>query len=73
MIPTVAIIDSNLAPLEKAYVTLLATLGLLLFEVTSEGSVFRPAVFDEGVIESLQVCVYVCMYVCKYVCIVSIE
>ena len=53
LIPIVAIIDSSLSTAEKALVVLLGVVGLAIFEITSQGTIFKPQIRDENVIESI--------------------
>ena len=53
IIPFVAIIDSGLNPIEKAVVSLFSVVGLLVFEASSQGTIFRPEIEEESVIEEI--------------------
>ena len=53
VIPSTAIINSGLEAFEKLEVVVMSALGLLVFELTSEGSIFRPAIKEVEVIEGI--------------------
>ena len=53
VIPSTAIVSSGLSAPEKLQVVLLSALGLAVFELFSEGSIFRPEISDVEVIEGI--------------------
>lgn len=53
VIPSTAIINSGLEATEKLQVVVMSALGLVVFELTSEGSIFRPAIKEVEVIEGI--------------------
>ena len=53
IIPIVAIIDSSLTGPEKAFVSFIGVVGLLIFEASSQGTIFRPEIEEEAVIENI--------------------
>lgn len=52
-IPIAALFDSGLAAIEKISISLLGILGLGIFELTCTGSIFKPEVQEDKVIESI--------------------
>ena len=53
IIPIVAIIDSGLTTPEKLLVSFIAVVGLLIFEASSQGTIFRPEIEEEAIIENI--------------------
>ena len=53
IIPIVAIIDSGLTGPEKSLVSFLSLVGLFIFEMSSQGTIFRPEIEEESVIENI--------------------
>jgi hypothetical protein len=53
IIPITAVIDSSLSPQERVVVSMLAVIGLLVFEVSSRGTIFKPEIEEEVVLESI--------------------
>ena len=53
VIPLAAVIDSNLSTMEKVVVGVLGLIGLLVFETSSRGTIFKPEIEEEVVIESI--------------------
>jgi len=53
VIPSSALLSSGLSGGERLQVIILAALGLLIFEIFSEGSIFRPEISEVDVIEGI--------------------
>jgi hypothetical protein len=53
IIPITAVIDSSLSLQERVLVSMLAVIGLLVFEVSSRGTIFKPEIEEEVVLESI--------------------
>lgn len=51
--PSTALISSGLSGFEKLQVVVISAIGLLIFELSSEGSIFRPEISDVDVIEGI--------------------
>lgn len=53
IIPITAVIDSSLSFQEHILVSVLALIGLLVFEASSQGTIFKPEIEEEVVLESI--------------------
>ena len=51
--PSTALVSSGLSGFEKLQVVVISAIGLLIFELSSEGSIFRPEISDVDVIEDI--------------------